>query len=158
VPARPAVLPGAAPWRHVAPVLLGGSLDEAVVGDVGAQPLQQSVAEFGSRLLAAAEHDRDLDLRSGFQEPNHVTLFGLVVVTVDLGSQFLFFDDGLLLVLAGFARLLRRLVFELAVIHDLADRRPGVWRNFDKVEIGVRGDAKCVFDTHNAYLLPPWAD
>ena len=34
----------------------------------------------------------------------------------------------------------------------------GVRGDFDKVEIGVRGDAECVFDTHDAYLLSPWAD
>ncbi|BBY72713.1 hypothetical protein MINTM008_32980 [Mycobacterium intracellulare] len=77
---------------------------------------------------------------------------------VDLGSQLLFLDDGLLLVAAGFARLLRRFVFELAVVHDLADRRPGVRGNFDKVQIGVRSDAQCVFDAHYAYLLSPWAN
>ncbi len=87
-----------------------------------------------------------------------MTLFGLVVVIVDLGSQLLFLDDGLLLVPAGFARLLRRFVFELAVVHDLADRWSGVRGDFDKVEIGVRGDAQCVFDAHYAYLLSPWAD
>jgi hypothetical protein len=53
---------------------------------------------------------------------------------------------------------LRRLIFELAVVHDLADRWSGIRGNFDEVEIGVRGDAKCVFDAHNAYLLPSWAD
>ncbi|BBX44652.1 hypothetical protein GCM10009641_56310 [Mycobacterium cookii] len=79
-------------------------------------------------------------------------------MVVDLGPQLLLFDDGLLLVLAGLALLLRRLVLELAVVHDLADRRFGVRGNFDKVEIGIRGDAKGVFDTHNAYLLTPWSD
>jgi hypothetical protein len=53
---------------------------------------------------------------------------------------------------------LRRLVLELAVVHDLADRWSGVRRNFDKVEIGIRGDAKGIFDTHNAYLFPSRAD
>ncbi|GAB3011297.1 hypothetical protein MBOU_24100 [Mycobacterium bourgelatii] len=77
---------------------------------------------------------------------------------VDLGTQLLFLDDGLLLVPAGFARFLSRLVLVLAVVHDLADRWSGVRRNFDKVEIGIRGNAECVFDTHYAYLLSPWAD
>jgi hypothetical protein len=70
----------------------------------------------------------------------------------------LFFDDGLLLVPARFARLLRRLVFVLAVVHDLADRRSCVWGYFDEVEIGVRGDAECVFDAHDPYLLPSWSN
>ena len=59
----------------------------------------------------------------------------------------------LLLVLAGLALLLRRLVLELAVVHDLADRGLGGWCNFDEVEIGIRGDAECIFDAHDADLL-----
>src|SRR5437588_4762663 len=144
--------------RHVAAVLLGRGLDESIVGDVGAQALQQPVTQLGPGLLASAEHDGHLDFRTGLQEPDHVTLFGRIVVIVDLGSQLLFFDDGLLLVLARLTRLLRRLVLELAVVHDLADRWSGVRRNFDTVEIGMRGDAKGIFDTHNAYLLASWTD
>src|ERR1700751_2556345 len=133
--------------RHVAAVLLGGRFDESVVGDVRPQSLEQSVAQLGPRLLTSAKHDGDLYLRSRLQEADYVALLGLVVVIVDLWSQLLLFDDGLLLVPAGFARLLRRLVLVLAVVHDLADRRSG-----------VRGDAQCVFDAHDAYLLSPWAD
>ena len=87
-----------------------------------------------------------------------MTLLGLVVVRVDLGSQLLFLDDGLLLVLARLACLLSRLVLELAVVHDLADRRFGVRGYFDEVEIGIRGDAECVFDAHDAYLLTTRSD
>ena len=92
------------------------------------------------------------------QEADHVALLGLVVVRVDLGSQLLFLDDGLLLVLARLARLLSRLVLELAVVHDLADRRLGVRGYFDEVEIGVRGDAECIFDAHDAYLFTAGSD
>ena len=92
------------------------------------------------------------------QEADHVALLGLVVVSVDLGSQLLFLDDGLLLILARLACLLSRLVLVLAVVHDLADRRSGVRGYFDKVEIGIRGDAEGVFDAHNAYLLATWSD
>jgi hypothetical protein len=87
-----------------------------------------------------------------------VTLLGLVVVVVDLGSKLLFLDDGLLLVLARLALLECRLVLELAVVHDLADRGLGGWCNFDEVEIGIRGDAECIFDAHYAYLLTVWSD
>ena len=92
------------------------------------------------------------------QEADDVTLLGLVVVGVDLGSQLLFLDDGLLLVLARLARLLSRLVLELAVVHDLADRRSGVRGYFDEIEIGIRGDAECIFDAHDAYLLATGSD
>ncbi|BBX83093.1 hypothetical protein MAUB_09660 [Mycolicibacterium aubagnense] len=77
---------------------------------------------------------------------------------VDLGSQLLFLDDGLLLVLARLALLESRLVLELAVVHDLANRRLGAWRNFDKVEIGVCGDAEGIFDAHDAYLFTVRSD
>ncbi|MCB2020288.1 MAG: tRNA (guanosine(46)-N7)-methyltransferase TrmB, partial [Burkholderiaceae bacterium] len=43
---------------------------------------------------------------------------------------------------ATLARLLGRLVLELAVVHDLADRRSGIGGYFDEVEIGIRGDAE----------------
>ncbi|MDT5198187.1 MAG: hypothetical protein QOH20_4941, partial [Mycobacterium sp.] len=36
--------------------------------------------------------------------------------------------------------------------------RFGVWGYFDEIEIGVRGDAECIFDAHNAYLLTPRSD
>ncbi|BBX92257.1 hypothetical protein MBOE_39060 [Mycolicibacterium boenickei] len=77
---------------------------------------------------------------------------------VDLGTQLLFLDDGLLLVFARLALLECRLVLELAVVHDLADRWSGIRSYFDKVEIGIRGDAEGVFDAHNAYLLATWSD
>jgi hypothetical protein len=87
-----------------------------------------------------------------------VALLGLVVVRVDLGAKLLFLDDGLLLVLARLACLLGRLVFELAVVHDLANRRFGIRGYFDKVEIGIRGDAESVFDAYDSYLLAAWSD
>src|SRR5262249_15248229 len=144
--------------RHVAAILFGGRLDEAVFGDVGAQPLQEPVAQLWAGLLAATEHDRDLDLGPCFEEAHYVTFLGLVVVVIDLRSQLLFLDDGLLLVASRLARLLSRLVLELAVVHDLADRRSGVRSDFDKVEIGISGDAKCVLDAHDPHLLTAGSD
>jgi hypothetical protein len=35
---------------------------------------------------------------------------------------------------------------------------PGVRGYFDKVEIGVRGDAECIFDAHYAYLFTARSD
>ena len=144
--------------RHVATVLLRGRLDVAVIGDVGAQALQEAVAQLGSRLLASAEHDRDLDLGPRLEEADDVTLLGLVVVGIDLRSQLLFLDDGLLLVLARLTRLLSRLVLELAVVHDLANRWFGVWGYFNEIEIGVGGNAECIFDAHYPYLFTARSD
>ena len=143
---------------HVAAVLLGRGLHEAELRDVRAQALQQTETQFGTRLLAAAEHDGDLDLRAGFEEANDVALLGLVVVRVDLGAELLLLDDGERLVLARFARLLRSLVLELPVVHDLADRRTCVGSYFDKIEVGFESQAECIFNTHDSHLFTARSD
>jgi hypothetical protein len=78
---------------HVATVLLGCRLDEAQLLDIGGEALQQPEPEFGTGLLAATEHDRDLDLVALGQEPLDVALLGLVVVLVDLGTELLLLDQ-----------------------------------------------------------------
>jgi hypothetical protein len=79
-------------------------------------------------------------------------------VVVDLRSKLLFLDDGLLLVLARLALLESRLVLELAVVHNFADRWSCVRGYFDKIEIGIHGDAESVFDAHYPYLLATWSN
>src|SRR3954471_20862870 len=91
---------------HVAPVLLGLELDVAELLHVLRESLEQPEPEFGTGLLAATEHDRDLDLVPRFEESHDVTLLGLVVVRVDLRPEFHLFDDRVHLVAARFARLL----------------------------------------------------
>ena len=61
--------------------------------DVLGEPLQQPEAQLGPGLLAAAEHDRDLDLVALLEEPDDVTLLGLVVVRVDLRPELHLLDD-----------------------------------------------------------------
>lgn len=138
---------------HVAAVLLRTVLDVAVLGDLFGQPVEQSVPQLGTRLLATAEHDGDLDLVSLLQEADHVTLFGLVVVIIDLGAELLFLDNSLLLVLPGLAVLLSLFVFVLPVIHDLRDRRLRIRCDLDKVEVGFESDVTGVVSTDNADLL-----
>ena len=111
---------------HVAPVLLGRGLDEAEVGHVVSQSLQQPEAELCRPAATTTEHDRDLDLVAPSQEPDDVTLLGLVVVRVDLRSELHLLDDRVDLVLAGLARLHGRLVLELAEVHELGHGRAGV--------------------------------
>ena len=90
-------------------------------------------------LLASAEHNRDLDLVALAKEPHDVTLLGLIVVSVDLGAKLHFFDDGVGLVATGFTGLLGVLVFELPVVHELADRGSTHRSDLDKVEVGFDG-------------------
>src|SRR4051812_17351003 len=54
--------------RHVAPVLLGALLDDGELAEVLREAVQQHLAALGMGHLAAAEHDRDLDLVAPLQE------------------------------------------------------------------------------------------
>src|SRR5215216_3199122 len=124
---------------HVAAVLEGRGLDLADVLHVVGQAHEEVAPTLGMALLAAAEHDRDLDLRARVQEPLHVALLRLVVVISDLRSHLDFLDMDLRLVLARRLRLLLLLVPVLAVVHDPGDRRIGVGSDLDEVEVLPEG-------------------
>ncbi|GAA3964628.1 hypothetical protein GCM10022231_26560 [Gordonia caeni] len=79
-------------------------------------------------------------------------------MVVDLRAELLLLDDGHLLITAGLALLLRRLVLELAVVHDLAHRRARVGRNLYQVQVGFVSQAKRIFNTHDAHLLSAGSD
>ena len=139
--------------QHVAAVLLGRGFDEAVFGHVVGQLLQQVEAEFWTALLATPEHDGDLHLVAGLEKADHVTLLGLVIVAVDLGPQLHFFDHGVGLVASALTGLLGGLVLELAVVHELGDRRAGHRRHLHQVEIGLAGEPQGVLDADDADLF-----
>ena len=143
---------------HVPAVLLGRALHESQFGDIGGQPLQQPEPQFGTGLLPTAEHDRDLDLVPGLEEPNDVTLLGLVVVRVDLRPELHFLDDRQDLVPAGLPGLLRALVLELSVVHELADGWAGVRGDLDQIEIGFLRQSQGFADRDNADLLTLGSD
>jgi len=66
-----------------------------------------------------------------------VTLLGRIVVRVDLGTKLHLFDDRVRLVATSLTSLLGVLVLELAVVHQLADRRPLGRGDLDEVEVGL---------------------
>src|SRR4051794_30114034 len=143
---------------HVAAVLLRTGLDETEIRDLFAEPAQEPETQLGATLLATAEHDRHLDLVARLEEPDHVTLLGLVVVRVDLGAELHFLDDGLLLVAPGFARLECALVLELAEVHELAHRRARHRRYLDQIQVDVRSQLQGALERDDAHLLTLGAD
>src|SRR5581483_1894965 len=96
---------------------------------------------------------RDLDLVAMLEEAADVSALGLVVMGVDLRPELLLLDHGEHLVAARLAGLLRALVLELAVVHELADGRPGLRGDLDEVEIRFPGQPQRVVDAHDADLL-----
>jgi hypothetical protein len=109
-------------------------------------------------LLAAAEHDRHLDLVSLPQEPLDVALLGAVVVRVDLRPDLDLLDDRLRLVLARLPGLERRLILELAEVHEFGDRRTRRRRHLDEVEIRLLGQPERIGDRDDPDLLTGGAD
>ncbi|BDZ53410.1 hypothetical protein GCM10025870_04830 [Agromyces marinus] len=128
-------------------------LDGAELGDILREALQEAHAHLGARLLATAEQDHGLDLVAGLQEADGALHLGLVVVLVDLETEPNLLEDRVRLVAPGFLRLLRSLVLVLAVVHDLDDRRTGVRRDFDEIEVGLLREPQCHLDLHDADLL-----
>src|SRR3954453_6537004 len=143
---------------HVSPVLLGLELDVAELLHVLREPLEQPEPELGTRLLAAAEHDRDLDFVARFQEPHDVTFLGLVVVRIDLRPELHLFDDRVHLVAACLTGLLRVLVLPLSVVHELGHGRTGGGSDLDEVEVCLLSESQRVADGDDADLLAVGTD
>ncbi|OIQ75974.1 hypothetical protein GALL_423530 [mine drainage metagenome] len=87
-----------------------------------------------------------------------MALLGAVVVRVDLEPEANLLEDRVGLVAARFARLHVCFVLELAVVHDLADRRSRVRGDLDKIEVGVLRQTKGVLHADDADLLALGAD
>src|SRR5215469_4880482 len=138
---------------HVPPVLLRLRLDEAKLGDVVGQLLQQAESEFRPGLLAPPEHDRHLDLVPRLQEPLDVALLGAIVVRVDLRAELDLLDDRLCLVLARFPGLDRGLVLELSVVHKLTDRGPRGRGDLYQIEVCLLSEPERLVDGDDPDLL-----
>jgi hypothetical protein len=87
-----------------------------------------------------------------------MALLGAVVVRVDLQPKSDLFEDRVRLILPRLTVLDRGLVLELPEVHELADRRSGLGRDLDEVEIGLLGETQRVFNPDDADLLPVGAD
>src|SRR5204862_6714210 len=110
------------------------------------------------RDLAPAEHDRAAGLVALLEELADGLGLEVVVVLFGLGPElhFLELDDRLLLL--GLVGLLLRLVLELAVVHDLADRRLRHRRDLDQVEAILCCFGEGYFEGQDTELLSLWTD
>jgi len=115
--------------------------------------VEQANALVGTGLLTTAEQDHRLDLVAGLEEALCALALGFVIVLVDLQTETNLFEDRVRLVAPGLFGLLRSFVLELAVVHDLGDRRLGVRCNLNEIEIGFLRQADCDLDLDDADLL-----
>src|SRR5690606_38123513 len=128
-------------------------LDGRVLRDLLGELEEHAAADLGTRLLAAAELDRELDLVPALEEAEDVALLGLVVVLVDLETEAHLLDLGVHLVATSLTGLDGSLVLELAVVHELHHRRTRVGCDLDQVKVRLLGKAQRVLDADDADLL-----
>ena len=98
--------------------------------------------ELGMAHLPAPEHDRDLDLVAFGEEPGDLAGLGVEVAGPDLGPVLHLLDAGAGGLAPRLLGPLRLVELELAVVHDPADRRVGLGRHLDEVEIQLPGDGE----------------
>src|SRR6476469_6022504 len=127
--------------HHLAAFQAWARLDDDVLAQVALDPVGHLATELLMAHLTAAETDVDLDLVALFQEAAHVAQLDLVVALIGYRAELHFLDFDLLGLLLGEVRLLLQFEFELAEIHDPADRRIRVRLDLDQVEaffLGLR--------------------
>ena len=91
------------------------------------------------RHFAATETQGDLYLVAVFQKLEHAAHLDFVIVGIGVRAELDFLDLDDLLLLACFGFFFLGLVFELAKVHDLADRRNGIRRNLYQIKPGLFG-------------------
>ena len=119
---------------HLTAFHFGHVFDFAQFGDVTSNPFQQFAAQILVRHLATPEAQRDLYLVAVFQEFVDIAHFDFVVMRVGVGPEFDLFHLNDLLLFARFAFAFLLFIFELAEIHDFANRGIGVRRNLDQIK------------------------
>src|SRR5262249_1123150 len=106
--------------------------------------------------LPAAEEDVEHHLVLVFQELARLVDLDLDVMVAGLGADADFFE--LLLVWLSLALFAGLLVAELAVVHDLADRRPLLGGHLDQVELCLAGHLQGLRGRDDAELFAVGAD
>src|SRR5439155_715237 len=108
---------------------------QAIGIQVLSDALEQALAEFLVGHLAPAKAQSHFRLVALLEELDQLSQLDLVVAFVGARSELDFLDLDLLLLELRFVRLLLLAVAELAVIHQLADRRIGERRDLHQVHV-----------------------
>src|SRR5581483_88149 len=119
---------------------------------------EQVHAQMLVRHFAAAEAQRDLDLVAVVEEALHRPHLHVVIVIVDGRAHLDLLDLDDLLLLAGLVGLFLLFVFVFAVIHQLADGRLVLGRDFDHVEAFFLAQGQSLFQADFAIFVPVDAD
>jgi hypothetical protein len=103
--------------------------------------------------FAAAEHHRNLDLITLFDELLGRARLEVDIVLVNLWPNANFAKQDVVLVLLGLTFLLRLFILELAVVKNAANGRHGGWRYFNEIGSALSGNVHGLHGRHDAKLL-----
>ena len=121
--------------------------------DLAEESLDLLKAQFRMGHFAAAKFQGDFHLNFVAEEINSMAQLNAEVVRINARAKLDFFDLVGVLVLLGFAILLRLLVAELPVVHDAAHRRIGIRRDFHQVHAVSAGEVDGVAQGKYAQLF-----
>lgn len=116
-------------------------------------PLHDVATDVGVNDFPSTEHHSDLDLVAFTEEPLDSLNLDIEVMSVRFWAELDLFDLDRLLLLLGLVRPLLLIVLELAIVHDLADRRICVGRNLYQIEAGIICHDHRTFRCHNTDIL-----
>ena len=103
--------------------------------------------------LSASKAQGDLYLVAVVEELEDVAHLDVIVVVIRVWPELHFFDFNDLLLLTRLSFFLLSLVLELAVVHNLTDRRVRVWRNLDQIQASLFGHFHRAGGCHNTYIF-----
>ena len=110
------------------------------------------------RHFAAPKAQGDLHLVAFAQKLQNRAHLDVIVVLVGAGAKLDLFDFDDVLLFAGLSLALLLLIFEFAEIHDLADRRFGIWRNLNQIQPCLLSHLHCTGGCDHADIFAVRSD
>src|SRR5215217_7601500 len=128
------------------------------LGRIGLDLLKKLKTDFLVGHFAAAEAQGDFDFVTFLEEPLDGLHLHPIVMSVDVRPDFYFLDFNGFLLFARLVGLFLRLVFEFAIVEDLANGRLGARRYLDQVEACLLGQRQGLGRAHDADLFTFFID
>lgn len=138
---------------HRPALKIGFLLDLRVFDEVGSNPFEHDEAQFLVSHFTAAEPEGYLGLVSFREETYQVAEFYLIVPIVRPWANLHFLDLHLPLLFLRFLVAPPLLEDELPEIHQAADRRFCIRRNFHQIQLTRFGFRQCLCNRHDTQLL-----
>ena len=126
--------------------------------EVGFHAVEESLADIHVGHFTTTEPQGHLHFVAIFKEPFHIAHLHILVVNIDVRSQFDLFDLDDLLLLPRLVLLFLFLVLVFTVVEDLCDGRVGVGRNFYEIKPRFISFAEGGVAVHDPDVVPIGAD